>query len=227
MPALRKYGAAATVLVPMIKAGAIDFAGSGDWTPAAGDVKVSKDDGAFANITTLPTAVGNMWKFSLSATEMQAARVVIQVVDSATKTVEDQAIAIETYGHESAQHAFDIDLAEQTVDVVKIDGSATAATGCRYAHQAVAVGSVAASGSNTATSFKVDGTLGAKGDGYFGNGSGGAVLIFIAGTANEYQARRIIAFNGTTDFVTVEESFSTTPADADGFIILGRITELA
>lgn len=106
---MKKYGVAATVLRPVIKAGAVDFATSSDWTPATGDVKVSKDDGAFSNITTLPTAVGNMWLFSLSATEMQAARVVIQVVDSATKAVEDQAISIETYGHASAQHAVDLD----------------------------------------------------------------------------------------------------------------------
>jgi hypothetical protein len=111
MSDLRKYGVGTTFLVPMIKAGAADFAATGDWTPAAGDVKVSKDDGAFANVGTLPTAVGNHWKFTLSATEMEAARVVVQVVDSATKAVEDQSYIITTYGNASAQHAFDLDTA--------------------------------------------------------------------------------------------------------------------
>jgi hypothetical protein len=104
MAELRKYGVATTFLMPMIKAGAADFALTGDWTPAAGDVKVIKNEGTPANIGTLPTAVGNMWKFTLTATEMQAARVDIQVVDSATKAVEDQAYKFTTYGHASAQH---------------------------------------------------------------------------------------------------------------------------
>jgi hypothetical protein len=115
MQLLRKYGVAATFLIPVIKAGANDFAASADWTPAAGDVQVSKDDGAFANVTTLPTAVGNMWKVSLSATEMQAARLAVQIVDAATKAVEDQAVLIETCGHASAQHAFDLDAATVTL----------------------------------------------------------------------------------------------------------------
>ena len=113
--ALRKYGVATSIMVPVIKAGSIDFAVTGDWTPAAGDVKVSKDEGAFANVGTLPTAQGSHWDFTLSATEMQASRVVIQVVDSATKAVEDQSIIIETYGHASAEHALDLDTATVTV----------------------------------------------------------------------------------------------------------------
>jgi hypothetical protein len=104
MAELREYGVATTFLMPVIKAGAVDFATSSDWTPAAGDVKVIKNEGTPANIGTLPTAVGNMWKFTLTATEMQAARVDIQVVDSATKAVEDQAYKFTTYGHASAQH---------------------------------------------------------------------------------------------------------------------------
>ena len=111
-----KYGAAFSFEVPMIKAGSTDFAATGDWTPAAGDVKVSKDGGAVANITTLPTAVTGtgsvLWTFALSATEMEAARITIQVVDSATKAVEDTAFDVFSYGNASAQHAFDLDAAE-------------------------------------------------------------------------------------------------------------------
>src|SRR5262249_13178258 len=75
-------------------------------TPATGDVKVSKDGGNVANITTLPVAVGGtgsaLWEFTLSATEMQAAEIVIQVVDSATKAVQDQAISVLSFGNASA-----------------------------------------------------------------------------------------------------------------------------
>ena len=123
MAYLRKYGTATTLLVPMIIKDDTDFAGSGDWTPASGDVKVSKDDAAFANVGTLPTAVGTMWKFTLSATEMQCARLVVQVIDSATKAVEDQSFAIDTYGNASANIEFDLDNATPTVNATKIGGT--------------------------------------------------------------------------------------------------------
>jgi len=53
-------------------------------TIATGDFQVSKDFGAFANLTTLPTvtpASGRQVKISLSATEMNADNVTIQCVD--------------------------------------------------------------------------------------------------------------------------------------------------
>jgi len=55
-------------------------------TLAAGDVQVSKDGGAFANITTLPSAspaAGRAIMVDLSATEMTADNVVVQFVDAA------------------------------------------------------------------------------------------------------------------------------------------------
>jgi hypothetical protein len=55
-------------------------------TLAAGDVQVSKDGGAFANITTLPSAnpaSGRSLMVDLSATEMTADNVVVQFVDAA------------------------------------------------------------------------------------------------------------------------------------------------
>ena len=113
MHLLAKYGVALTFEAPILQAGSADFAASGDWTPAAGDVKVSKDGGNVANIGTLPTAVGGtgsvLWTWTLSATEMQAAQITIQVVDSATKAVDDQCFIVQTYGNASAQHAMDFD----------------------------------------------------------------------------------------------------------------------
>lgn len=98
-----KWGVARHVYVPMIKRGVVDFAIGADWTPVAGDVKVSKDGGAAANITTLPTAIamGNTayWDFPLSATEMQAGQIVVTVGDSATKAVEDQFFCVSTFGN--------------------------------------------------------------------------------------------------------------------------------
>jgi hypothetical protein len=105
---LRKYNTATHVYVPIVKRAVVDFAVSADWTPAAGDVKISKDGGAAANVTNLPTAItmgnGAVWDFSLTATEMQAAKIVVTIVDSATKAVEDQCFDIVTFGNASAEY---------------------------------------------------------------------------------------------------------------------------
>lgn len=51
-------------------------------TPSA-DVQISKDGGAFANLTATPTRIGTtpLYKLSLTATEMQAADIVVMIVD--------------------------------------------------------------------------------------------------------------------------------------------------
>lgn len=109
---LSKYGTARHIYIAIPKAGSANHAVSADWTPAAGDVKISKDGGAAANVTNLPTAIamGNstIWDFSLTATEMQAAQIIVTVSDSATKAVDDTGFSIETYGNASAQHVVDL-----------------------------------------------------------------------------------------------------------------------
>lgn len=127
MEVLRKYGAATTILFPLIDAGTNDFE-STPVTFAAGDTKIIKDEGAAANTTNNPAHEGNgVYSLALTATEMQAARIVITIIDSATKTWEDQAIIISTYGNASGQHAFDLDTATQSVNVLQISGDSTAA----------------------------------------------------------------------------------------------------
>lgn len=114
---LRKYGTGtgADVDVPLIKRGVVDFAVGADYTPSAGDCKISIDGGAAANIGTLPTAVamgnGAYWKFVLSDAELTGKRMIITVADSATKAVEDQSFTIETYGHASAMYKADLSAA--------------------------------------------------------------------------------------------------------------------
>lgn len=118
---LSKYGVARHIYIPVVKRAVVDFAVGADWTPAGGDVKISKDGGAAANVTNLPAAIvmgnGAIWDFSMTATEMQAAQVVVTIVDSATKAIEDQSFIIETYGNASGQHGFDLATATQKVDV--------------------------------------------------------------------------------------------------------------
>jgi hypothetical protein len=69
-------------------------------TIATGDFQVSKDGGAFNNLTTLPTvtpASGVAVKISLSATEMNADNVTITGIDqTATKEWADFMLSIPT-----------------------------------------------------------------------------------------------------------------------------------
>lgn len=105
---LRKYGAAATIDFELYEVDGVDF--RVDAAHASGDTAIMKDEGAEANTTNSFTDEGNAYSIVLTATEMQAARVVIYVVDqTATKIWLDKSIVIETYGNASAQHAFDLD----------------------------------------------------------------------------------------------------------------------
>ena len=109
---LAKYGTQTTFRFPVVKRGVVDLAASGDWTPATGDTKISKDGGNVANTSNNPSAVGGtgsvLWSITLTAAELQAAEVVIQIVDSATKAIEDQTLVIYTYGHASAKIQADL-----------------------------------------------------------------------------------------------------------------------
>lgn len=100
----RDYGLATTIRVPVPKALTDDFALSGDWTPATGDVKIIKDAGSIANVGTLPTLHSNsaFWTYTFSATEMEASIIEVQTCDDfgnspRTQAVKDNAFVIRTY----------------------------------------------------------------------------------------------------------------------------------
>lgn len=127
-----KYGVQTTFVFTAQKRGFPDFAATADWTPATGDTKVSKDAGAVANTTNNPAVVsgGVGWSLVLTATEMQAARLYVQIVDSATKAIEDVFFVIETFGNASAAYAFDLSVASPVVaSVTGAVGSVTGAVG--------------------------------------------------------------------------------------------------
>lgn len=106
---LRKYNEATTVFFPLIDRGTMDFE-STPVTFVAADTQFNKDGGSFGDTDSIPTHSGNgIYMLSLTATEMTAARIMVTVIDAATKEWEDQAIPIETYGNPSAQHAVDLD----------------------------------------------------------------------------------------------------------------------
>lgn len=100
MEVQRQFGVATTIIFPVVKAGSTDLAVTGDWTPATGDTKIGKDGGNVANTSNNPSAVGGtgsiLWTLTLTATEMSAKEITIQIVDSATKAIEDQVLTLTT-----------------------------------------------------------------------------------------------------------------------------------
>lgn len=109
---LRRYAKAGVIDgIPLITRGLVDFKSSP--TLATGDVKVSKDGGAFANLATLPTVTpsgGTSVQVSLTATELTCKRAVIRFVDqTVSKEWEDTEVVVETYGSADAQIVQDLD----------------------------------------------------------------------------------------------------------------------
>lgn len=126
----------------------------------AGDVQISKDGGAVANTSNLPTQVTagkTLYKLVLTATEMQATQVVVLLVDqTASPAWRDTQITIETK----------LPLGQLSVDATQIGGNTNAI-------EAIGVGSghgFAGTGGNSA------------GDGFHGVGAGGGSAANFGGS---------------------------------------------
>lgn len=104
----RKYGVAQTLDFVLFEADGVDF--RVDAAHAAGDTVISKDEGAQTNTTNGFTDEGSYYSIVLTATEMQAARIMVPISDqTATKVWLDDYLVVETYGNASAQNAIDFD----------------------------------------------------------------------------------------------------------------------
>lgn len=119
MADLRKYGVETRVYFMLRGRGTPDFLAG--VTIAAGDAKISKDAGAYANVVgesaddLFVDEGGGLYSLKVAAAELQCASAAIKIVDqTAIKEWEDVSLKIETYGNASAQHAFDLDLAALT-----------------------------------------------------------------------------------------------------------------
>lgn len=123
----RKYNTSTAsgthIRIPIPKAGSTDFATGSDWTPATGDVKLSKDGGSQANIGTLPTFSNGAWEFQITGTELSCKQLEVMIVDSATKVIVDQAILIETFGNASAMYQADLSAANLPANVAQWSGT--------------------------------------------------------------------------------------------------------
>jgi len=113
-PFLRKYNVATTFNFDLFEIDGVDL--RIDAVHASGDTVIMKDEAAEANTANAFVDEGQTYSILLSATEMQAARIKVIIVDqTATKVWLDTSFTIETYGHASAAHAFDLDTALVTL----------------------------------------------------------------------------------------------------------------
>lgn len=103
-----KYGQALTVPFALYQASGVDF--RTDAVHEAGDTKIMKDQGDEANTANGFTDEGQGYAIVVSGTELEAAKVVIYLVDqTGTKVWLDDTITIYTYGHASAHIKGDLD----------------------------------------------------------------------------------------------------------------------
>ena len=111
---LGKYNQAKTITFDLVAPDGVDLIINA--TFAAGDLKIMKDEGVEANTANLPTDEGTGYSLVLTAAEMSAARIRIYIIDqTATKIWLDTSLGLETYGNASAEHAFDLDTAAETM----------------------------------------------------------------------------------------------------------------
>ena len=196
MEVQRQYGIATTIIFPVVKAGSQDLAATGDWTPAGGDTKISKDGGNVANTTNNPAAVGGtgsvLWTLTLTAAEMQASEITIQIVDSATKAVEDQILTLTT--RLGGQLAATMGIIVGDIDNTDVVASTTALEANRIAP-------------NTTEEATADHMI-------------GRLILFTSGTAlGELSTITDYALANSKEFYTYDAIVST-PDDNGSFVIL-------
>ena len=202
-PFLRKYGVETKIPFVLYETDGLDF--KVDAAHASGDTTITKDEGSEVSTTNGFVDEGTGYSITISATEMQAARIVVFIVDQGTKAWMDDAFVIETYGDSSAQHAFDLDwegftdsghsIVSGTVD----DGSFSPTTTAFESDLTDADGAVS---ETTADHFN------------------GRIIIFTSGNL-KHQATRIEDYewansNGKFTVVAMTEA----PANGDTFVIL-------
>ena len=116
---LRKYGVQTTLHFTLFEVDGVDF--RVDAVDAGTDCSIMKDEGAEATCTNDFADEGTGYSLVVSATEMQAAEIMIYVVDTAAKVWLDEVLKIETYGNASAMHAMDLDTTVPTVAEIQAE----------------------------------------------------------------------------------------------------------
>lgn len=189
-------------------------------TLATGDVKVSKDGGALANVASLPTAApasSGVWRWTPSSTELQCEQLHLVVVDqTATKVWLDEVFYAFTSGDASALWRYNSDVDPQ--DVATFD---TVAVGdWKYLINTVRRWQVSASPSPTSTSFRaivVAGSTPDLADTYIDR-----EIRWLIGASLEEASHGITSYTEITDGVA---DFTTTvmqaaPSAGDQFVMV-------
>lgn len=235
-----KYGQAKTVDFCLYKLDGSDL--RSDASFASGDCKVMLDEAAETNCANSITDEGQCYSLVLSTSEMTAARTTVIIKDQdGTMTWLPKSFSVETYGHSSGEHAFDLDsstvtLADDGITAAKIAadaiGSSEIATGAIDA-DAIASNAITsaeiADGALTAAKFPEDGTaqtgssstitLASSGssaveDFYVGN------LISIVSGTGAGQSRCINDYNGSTKVASVGYNWKTNPDATSKYAII-------
>lgn len=193
----------------------------------AADVKVIKDGGASANSTNAPTqpnASQPLYRIVLTATELTAEKIVIQIVDAVGTAFRDAMIFIRTkqrigqilvnasqiggsapaVSYQPSAGGFSLDLQDSAgTNVGSMRGFVTGL--------ATRTGTAQAGG---ASSITLDSGASAT-DNYYN----GDIILIVAGTGVG-QSRVITAYVGSTKVATVNASWSTNPDSTSRFVIV-------
>ncbi len=124
---LRKYGVETTINFELYEVDGVDL--RVDAVDGGTDCTILRDNDGGTTCVNDFSDEGVVYSLTLTALEMQAASIVVYVVDSATKVYLDKVILIETYGHVSAQHAVDLDDGVRAGLTALPNAAATAANG--------------------------------------------------------------------------------------------------
>lgn len=191
----------------------------------AGDIQISKDGGAFANVTNLPTRIGStpIFALDLTAAEMQATTIVVQIVDQDGPLFRDAVIVVRTKIQVGQIDADASQLTNSSAMLLQGQGSGHGleaiggATGFDIKgiiaehFQRVSVCQANVDG----TKVKLDAGASATNDYY-----NGSIVMIVDGTGAG-QARVIIDYDGTTKEATVDSAFATIPTAGSIAVLFG------
>ena len=218
MELAREYGVETAIYFPLLKASSNDFAGSSDYTYTAGDIKISKDGGAAADPSNSPTVItmgnGYIWKLVLTASEMQAKKVVVTIIDAATKAIQDQAILIITYGNANAE--LDTEFPSKSAVASQVDTtlSSSHGSGSWVDNRDVVVRSGTLSGTPSEDTLE-DSSITETTDDHYA----GLLLVMTSGDA-QGQARWVEHFLASSKELVLSEPLLDAPSASDTYNLL-------
>lgn len=211
-PILAKYGTSLTLPFALHVLDGSSFQKGA--VHAAGDTLLSKNEGIDVNTTNGYVDGGasfSGYSIVLTATEMQAARLLLMIEDqSAPKVWLSRSFTIFTFGNASAHIAFDLSPVRPSMSLGDIAGSTVAAVNLGNSAAAV-VNGTAVTGTLTTTKFSTNLT---GADGFYVN----RTLVWISG-ALAGQATRIARSENTSGMLYVI-AMTGSPANTDQFVIV-------